>query len=118
MGSKIHSMAPILDPSLVVRPDDEIKYVRSGDVVALQDRGDLYTANHDGIARKYFPGIEINRGTGKPIVDDAGFVSLHQEKIYFAGRPITSCETLSNLKNARQKTKEVAVSILGAERVG
>jgi hypothetical protein len=50
-------------------------------------------------------------------VDDAGTVTLYQERIFFAGMPSISCKTEGDLQKAREKTKEVAISILGPERV-
>ena len=107
-------MAPILDKSIVVRESDEIKYVRVGDTIALHDRGEL--PYHDSIALEYFP--EVPRSEGKPVVDDAGTVTLFKEKIFFAGMPSSSCKVKGDQGQARAKTKEVAISILGPERVG
>ena len=51
-------------------------------------------------------------------VDDAGFARRHEGKIYFGGRQSTSCQVKGNIEEARKRTNEIAVSILGAERVG
>lgn len=107
-------MTPILDNSIVVEESDEIKYVRVGDSIALHDEGEF--PSHDLIAIKYFP--DVKRSEGKPLVDDAGTVTLYQEKIFFAGMQSISCKTENDLHQAREKTKEVAISILGPERVG
>jgi hypothetical protein len=107
-------MAPLLDASTKISPSDEIKYVRVADTIALADNG---SEHHDEIAREYFPDVK-NNSDGKPIVDDTGLVSMHKEKIYFAGYPPITCKLKTELNKARAKTKEVAISTLGAERVG
>jgi len=54
------AMPPLLDLSFQIEkdteyPDEAVKYIRVGDVVALQDVGDVLTSTHYKILYKYFP---------------------------------------------------------------
>jgi hypothetical protein len=107
-------MVPMLDESTIIDPAEEKKYVRVSDKIALADNRLDY---HDQIAKRYFPDVE-RAADGKPIVDDTGLMSVYEEKVYFAGMPPETCRVKKDLKIARKRTKEVAISILGPERVG
>lgn len=105
-------MSPLLDQSInlwsLPKPLEEegYRYVRIGEKVALEDP-DLWS--HINIFGKYF-----DLGP----VDDGGFAQIREGKIYFGETVPTSVNIPRNIEEARRKTKEVAIGILGHERVG
>jgi len=107
-------MSPLLGPSATNEELMDKKYVRVGGQIAYADDG---LQHHDSIACRYLP--EGKKALdGKPVVDDTGTITLYKEKLYFAGMPPVTCKIKTELKEAREKTKEVASTILGTERVG
>ena len=107
-------MSPLLGPSATNEELMDKKYVRVRGQIAYADNG---LQHHVSIAYRYFPDAKISP-EDKPVVDDTGTITLYKEKLYFTGMPPVTCKIKTELNEAREKTKEVASTILGTERVG
>jgi len=103
-------MSPLLSKD--TNPSDLVwnKYVRVGEKIAYDDP----RKDHAKIAKENNLGTPINDGIRQRLVDDAGVIRPTGEKICFEGHSST-CKIEG--QKPKEKTSEVAQSLLGKERV-
>ncbi len=106
-------MSPILGKSSKL-PDEDVKYIREGDVVAY---GENQHEDHSSLSIKYDMGeLVTTRGRNflKVLVDGSGFIRMDGATIVLSGSS-TNCIPRKPLEESKREDAEVIEGITGKE---